>query len=74
MVETPPRPPRLSAERVPARHRDPSSPQGHAHRWRGLAFFFRDDHPWFRMTCECGAARDIRAWERYWDPDGGTRA
>lgn len=26
------------------------------------------DHPWFRMACACGTLREIRAWERYWQP------
>jgi hypothetical protein len=45
----------------------PGSP-GHYHAWRGVEFFFRDDHPWYRMACACGALREIRAWERYWQP------
>lgn len=58
-------------EHVPGRPTDADTdvaPVRHAHRWRGALFFLRDDHPWFRMTCECGAERDIRAWERYWEP------
>ncbi len=46
----------------------------HAHAWRGAFFFLHDDHPWFRMTCECGAERDIRAWERYSTPSPSARA
>ena len=43
-------------------------PPAHRHAWRGVEFFFRDDRPWFRMACGCGAEREIRAWERYWQP------
>ena len=40
----------------------------HHHRWLGVEFFLRDEHPMFRMRCACGAERTIRAWERFWNP------
>jgi hypothetical protein len=51
-----------------------TGPLRHAHRWRGAFFYLRDAHPWLRMTCGCGAERDIRAWERYWQPGAVTDA
>jgi hypothetical protein len=42
---------------------------GHQHRWSGVGFTFRDDHPWFQLRCACGAERSIRAWERYSEPE-----
>lgn len=47
----------------------PADSDAHRHAWRGVEFLFRDDHPYFRLACPCGATREIRAWERYWDPD-----
>jgi hypothetical protein len=46
----------------------------HRHRWRGVEFLFRDDHPYFRLACSCGATREIRAWERYWTPTADEAA
>ena len=45
------------------------APIPHEHRWAGADFYLEDDHPRFRLRCECGAERSIRAWERYSDPE-----
>jgi hypothetical protein len=45
------------------------SAAAHRHRWSGVGFEFRDDHPWFLLRCDCGVERSIRAWERYSEPD-----
>jgi hypothetical protein len=40
----------------------------HVHRWSTDAFALEDERPLARQSCACGAARTIRAWERYWTP------
>lgn len=40
----------------------------HRHTWRGYEFAFDGEHPVAEQHCPCGAARTVRAWERYWDP------
>lgn len=43
----------------------------HRHSWTGVDFYLYDGRPMLRQTCACGAERQLRAFERYWD-GGGT--
>lgn len=49
-----------------------TSPGLHRHAWKGAQSYLREERPWSRMRCACGAERSIRAWERYWDPAADT--
>jgi hypothetical protein len=40
----------------------------HRHHWNGVDFLVVDGRPFVRQTCDCGAERRFRAFERFWDP------
>ena len=41
----------------------------HRHQWSVVDFYVEEDRPMMRQACACGAARAIRAWDRFWDPN-----
>jgi hypothetical protein len=57
----------------PERPTEPEPESPHRHTWRGYEFAFDGEHPVAEQRCHCGAARTIRAWERYWDPSGSVQ-
>jgi len=44
----------------------------HRHRWTGADFVVLDDRPMMRQSCECGASRDVRAFDVTWTPSAGS--
>jgi hypothetical protein len=41
----------------------------HRHRWVGVDFYLDADRPMMLQSCECGAERRLRAFNRTWSPD-----
>jgi len=41
----------------------------HRHQWSVVDFYVAQDRPMMRQACACGAEREIRAWDRVWDPN-----
>ncbi len=46
----------------------------HRHQWAVVDFYVEEDRPKMRQACICGAARAIRAWDRFWDPHATREA
>jgi hypothetical protein len=40
----------------------------HRRAWIGVDFFVAHDRPMMRMSCACGAAREVRALDVTWTP------
>ena len=46
----------------------------HRHRWAGIELFLRTGHPYMNQACPCGATQELRAFERYWQPEPAAPA
>ena len=52
---------------------DALAPERHSHLWAVVDLLVRDGRPMVSQRCACGAERQIRAFERTWQPDEVAR-
>ena len=55
-------------------NREAVIPEQHRHAWAVLDLLVRDGRPTVRQRCPCGVEREVRAFDRTWEPPSDDEA